>query len=480
MEKLVDAALPQTFLGALGNPFQRGQVSPILPQKYPAYILHLNRPQDFHNFSFREVLSGSEDLRRERFSGKSVFIGSHLQQKRNPDQRAYTKMFVRTALDPKTPLPAQPGTAMHLFWAQHAQLFMDDALPTIAPLWLVGTLATLVVLLVIMSMVLGSPQLAMGIYFAFTLLGPVANGWAIAQLGFYVPLFDSLFAGLVTFLELAFLKLSMESFRFRKLASQQRNEQDTIESKGHFIALISHNLNTPVAKMQGMLTLLQQFSGSKPLIRDTHSALSLLSQIQLCIRSVLVNTALDEGQLKHEAMSLQAIRKEFQQSIQPVLQRLGYGLELRLDCDQEEHEHMPVRFDRRALVSTLGLMIALIQRQRTRKRLPVSLRLSLEEADHEEEYWLHCEVACEHSQPSHAVLCALRGRVRTGGKPLPAAVPGNSFDPCHSRTLPRPLEFSRRNRGLTKGSSWGARRKQDETEFAAILISGIVLACFVR
>src|SRR5690606_15763066 len=112
-----------------------------------------------------------------------------------------------------------------------------------------------------------SAPAALGTFLMVSTSAPLLNALLMATVGVFVPVFDVIFAGLSSVVFLAFAKLSLESLRTRRFRLQRQIDSDVADVKGNFISLVSHNLNTPVAKMQGMLDLLNQLP-IEPALKD--------------------------------------------------------------------------------------------------------------------------------------------------------------------------------------------------------------------
>ncbi len=325
-----------------------------LPPQSLAHLLYYNSYQDFINLSFRDILELSSshlETLQPFFKNKSVFIGNALIQGRSGMMKSADINRVKTVLDPLKSSARKTGTPLHKYWAQHAQMFHDNALIGILPYELSLSLASVLALSIILILLRFGPVYSLLTFLLFACLAPLLNILAIRYFLIYVPIFDALYAGFLSFLLATFAKLSVESFYHWRLRIEQKSDSELLSAKSHFVSLLSHNLNTPVAKMQGILTAVENYSPHTELREDLQKAQRLVSTIQLSIRSVLVTTALEEKELNHEAFVLGNFLQSFKESMLKTLGRLGVNVELILH--ESELSNMPVRFDRRAL--TMGL-----------------------------------------------------------------------------------------------------------------------------
>lgn len=335
-------------------------ISKNLPRIFPSYILYLNNVYDFQEFSYTEIndIWFSDDY----FKDKAVFMGNSLVQKRLGD---YVQLGrVGTSLTARDKDPRSVGTPYHQFWAQIAQLFIDNSLVTVIPEWLSFSLA--IVLAIVITLILaylGAPA-ALGLYLSVAILAPLLNALLIRFFYLYIPIFDTIYAGLSTFILVTFSRLSLESFRQWRLSFQSKEDQEVADVKGNFISLVSHNLNTPVAKMQGMLDVLSQLPVKSEIKKELIRAGALVAKIQLCIRNVLVATAIEDKRLNHEPMNLFAIQKEFLSLMMPPLKKMGIKVDLKLPSSHEQLAHIPLHFDKRALATAIGSLTLLFSEGR--------------------------------------------------------------------------------------------------------------------
>lgn len=348
-------------------------ISDNLPRLFPSYILYYNDPKEIQDYSFHEILT-----RQETLSVKTIFVGNLLIQGRKGMSQAADVGRVQTILDESSLPPRTGGTPLHTFWAQHAQLFLDDDLVAIIPYHLSFLIACIVALLTIMILFLWGPLPSLGFFLAFASLAPLVNTLMLNLYRIYLPIFDSLYAGISASFLATFAKLSAESFYHWRLRIRQRSDKDVIDAKGNFISLLSHNLNTPIAKMQGMLSAIEHLAPSPTILKDLHQAQTLVATIQLSVRFVLVTTFLEDKNLNPEACCLVALEREFREMMENPLVRLGFRFTLQ--TVEDDLSQVPLRFDKRALTSGLAACITLLAED-DQQKLTVELATIEEKED---------------------------------------------------------------------------------------------------
>lgn len=367
-------------------------ISQNLPPQSQAYLLYYNSYMDFVDFSFRDIIEWDQtsvEAHKSFFKGRTVFVGNSLVQGRTGMMKSSDINRVKTVLDPLYSSARRTGTPLHKYWAQHAQMFHDNAMIGIVPEWVSISLALLLVLTIILILHRLGAMYSLATFLIFCCVGPAFNIFAIRYLHTYVPIFDALYAGFLSFLMATFAKLSIESFYHWRLRIQQKSDLELLSAKNHFLSLLSHNLNTPVAKMQGILSAVESYAQAEDLRRDLETAQKLVSTIQLSIRSVLVTTALEEKELNAEAFVLGTFLQSFRESVWKTLKRLGIDVQLQLE--ENELSNIPVRFDRRALTMGIASLLVLLKEHFQVKEL--TLRFSLSEDG------VLCKIACDSVLP---------------------------------------------------------------------------------
>lgn len=372
-------AIPKIFWIHTLAEHDRPEVSEILPLRYPSYILRFGASP--LNYSFLDALKADSHALMD-LKGRAVFVGSALPRNFKESKESLEPDRIRTVFTPSNEAVDQVGMPLHEFWAQMTQMFVDDDLITIAHSAGVFAATGLLIILEILAFYLWGVHIALVLYLVLACALPLANGLSIRFLDFYLPIFDALYAGILFVLGTSFLKLSFESLRYWQLTEVQKAESEIIDTKSNFISLISHNLNTPVAKMHGMLTLLLQFTQDEDVKRDARTALRWLTYIQISIRSVLVAAAIEDGQVQCEPMNIKTIQREFSEQMGPLLKKLGLQVEVSTSTGDPDWDLLPLRFDKRVLMTVLSQLVILFYRQNDRNDVKLVLGIDELEPDH--------------------------------------------------------------------------------------------------
>lgn len=306
------------------NQFQ--VISKNLPRNHESFILDLSDSRNSYQMSFSQVLSSKN--KPNVFKEQIVFVGRNINTSianiQNPEHRVSVLFgshhFEQSGTNSEDPI--------HIYWSRIAQLFLDNDLITIAPKAL--TLATALILSLGLTYLLLSKSMLL----AFSLLSilgtsfPYLNGFCVRIFRFYTPVFDIIYIGASSLIFCSFVRLSLASFHSWRQIIQDKYNQDTADAKQNFLALISHNLNTPVAKMKGMLDILLLLPQSTDQSKELTLTLSIVTKIQLCLKLLLITTTLEDDTFKKQTMTIDVISKNLEQSIIPLLSRMGMQIQL--------------------------------------------------------------------------------------------------------------------------------------------------------
>lgn len=400
MQAIIDEALPS-----------EAKIDPVwltlqMPSIAPSYILNLPAPWSIPTQTFSSVLAQTPGINRH--IAKVAFVGSDLSHSISRTNDSSVTRFVHTAYDTPDLDFTIAGTPLHVFWAMTSQMFHDRSMVTVPPESAILAMTMALCLLVIFVMGRFGATAASGMFLVYVVSGPIVNAFAIRHLNVYAPLFDSFYFGLSTFIVAGFGRLSYTAFHRWRLTEQRRMHEHTADVKGNFISLLSHNLNTPVAKMQGMLGLLGAVPGDLPWKKDVHLAEFHVTQLEYAIRSVLVASALEEGSLTSTARSLKALLDELDSVYGTSLKRLGIILKTTVVGD-EDLAHMPFDFDVRALTSAFAGLSALYARE----GMKAVVTLTAEAKDEGDRHLVALTFTSADSHPSEAAV-----KILTDASPL--------------------------------------------------------------
>lgn len=356
----------QSVLNALGEDNRKEGETPSwisleLSSNSPRYILNLSPVDDIKQMSFHDLLAASPE---SLSSYEAVFVGVDYRNALTPTSTHAFPLMVKTIYDHEKGDPLFTGTPLHMFWAQLAQMYIDKHMilvPTSAVIWAVTICFSL--LIVAVMFYFGGLH-ALGMFLMFGIFGPIVNAWSIRSLQIYVPMFDSYYMGVTILISTGMLRLSYASYQRWRLETESHYHNKIMDLKSNFISLFSHNLNTPVAKMQGMLGILKTSVNSMPQSARTlaQEADAYVGLLEYTIRGVLVGTAIEERSINDTPRALKNLYVDVLESNASSLRRLGVHIAPELGHTQEDDLlYTPFQFDVRALSSTISSLAALFR-----------------------------------------------------------------------------------------------------------------------
>lgn len=360
-----DDWIVQGILNVLGEDKREASSTPAwisneLSSNFPRYILNLTDPGNLAALTFSEVLSSDPASLR---SYDAVFVGVDYTNVLSPASIHSFPLMVRTTFNNDSVDARYNGTPMHIFWAQIAQMYIDHSMinvPSARIIW-ATTIGFSLLILVVMFYFGGLH--ALGMFIVFALAGPFVNAWSIKTLHVYVPMFDSYYFGVTILISVGMLRLSYASYRRWQLETRSHYHSKIMDLKSNFISLFSHNLNTPVAKMQGMLSILKNNLNDQPaearkLAQEADTYVGLL---EYAIRGVLVSSAIEEHSLNDTSRPLKNLFREVVEGNAPSLRRLGVNISARFLHEADELAVTPFLFDVRCLSATCSSLAALFR-----------------------------------------------------------------------------------------------------------------------
>jgi signal transduction histidine kinase len=415
-----------TFSPSAASAAKLRWVSDQLPNAFPSYILQLRPLHERANRSFSWVLQAPQS---DLAGWRAAFIGAG--QTSQPLGAQEAAELLPTVYDRFSAQKPVTGTPLHAFLAMLAQMFVlgdEVRLPS-------GTLGTMMTgaLCLVLTVITATCDVfvALAVLLALGLCAPLLNALLLRYARCYIPLFDSYYFGLSVIFVAGLVQLSLLSLQRWRLEALRRLNSRVADLKGNFISLLTHNLNTPVAKMQGMLGLLIKQAAGDVWLADALQAEALVAQLEFAIRSVLIAAALEEGVVQTTARNPRALMDELVASSVASLRRLGvYLSEGTIISVDDGAEFLPLLLDVRAVHAAISGVAALFHRVDSKVHLSVSMRVGasadaegvgegLEVIISSQEQWLSAEVVAMLTAPTTSQV-----RTSSDGQFFPAVLAG--------------------------------------------------------
>lgn len=333
-----------------------------LPNIYPNYLVNVPSRREIKQISFSELLADNEQI---DFDGKIVVIGNALQQDPSLGLDRISVQRIFTLPDSRRNGLAKDGTPYHMFWAQLAQMFKDEQMVRVAPQYVTRILMFMMVVAVL-YLLYSMRAIKAFVYFVLLLLiVPMLNVLLTRYAHYYIPHFEVVYAGVFTYFSAAFGLISLELFRMWRLAAREESLQQSQSLKTHFLALVSHNLNTPVAKMQGLADLLRpKIATESPESIVLFDGIQAgIAQLQICVRAVLVEMQLESADKSAlQTTTLPQLIVEFETSLNSLVKRLGIIHTIKKPAAEDEINYQPLQMDIKAVSFTWAAALGVLQR----------------------------------------------------------------------------------------------------------------------
>jgi hypothetical protein len=117
------------------------------------------------------------------------------------------------------------------------------------------------------------------------------------------------------------------------LQAKEELADSTADIKQNFIHLISHNLNTPIAQLRGLLEVLSQ---DQPDEKRITSASRLLEFIRVTVRAVLNTSTMGNQEIRKSEHPLKTFLDSFMEFEMGFFKRTGIQLEITPDEEDED------------------------------------------------------------------------------------------------------------------------------------------------
>lgn len=339
--------------------FNAKHTSSNLSVDFSAFLLRLSNPSRIPEIPFSDITSVEH---RQTDNGnllrsKIVFVGNNLTQGIEGMQKPYETGRVTTANIQKNEDVRLKGTPIHIFWAQITSMFQDgDFVSISSPLATSLINISMGISSLITSIFLG-PFFGIIFLFCTAILSNLLNILILKHFNYYTPIFSGLYLSGILFILGGFLRLITENILERFSLMKERNIAEKTDLKVNFISLISHNLNTPVAKMISLMDLAKKEVSESYVRSHLAPSLYMASEIQLSVRAVLATNRLEDQRINFETITPKTLCEEVNYEVIPLLKRMK--IQLNVD-DDSENETAPFKLDRKIITPLISAFTYLL------------------------------------------------------------------------------------------------------------------------
>jgi hypothetical protein len=311
--------MPQQLVKAFWPVQKPWTVSLNLPHTLPNFVLHLPDPKKIQQLSF---LDFRPPVTAEIKENAVIFIGNDSNQDlhyRN-NKEVLQKTFVASSHDRSTLM--SDGIPYHVFWASMSMMFLDQRQIEVAPVWLCNTILA-VMLIAILAAIRVFRGLALGPFLICAISLPLANVIGVKYAQLYVPVVPIITGGFAIFVAAAFFSVAAHSYTKWRLEALGQTAQSTSDIKENFISLISHNLNTPIAQLRGLIDILIRQNASSDAQPHLTQALRHLEIMRIVVKAVLETNSLNKSNEAPTRQTLRQLWSKFEEQEGPFLRRMG-------------------------------------------------------------------------------------------------------------------------------------------------------------
>ena len=373
-------------------------ISTNLPHHLPNIVLNLPTIKSLSNFKFmdaREPVAGAIP------TDAIIFIGNQATQDVmfRDNKEVLQRSFIAQS-NPRRTLQ-QEGTPWHIFWAALTAMFIESRALHVAPGIVIYGLAVLCGLIIF--------SLAFRKIDHLTLIIPVCiisalllmNLLTISTIRYYLPITPILITCITAVPSAIFLMGALNNYKKWKLLAIARRADESGDLKQNFLQLISHNLNTPIAQLKGLLEIL---SAESPDSLALGRALVLTDYIRITAKAALATSAAPTRSLSIQRRTLRSVLEGFLDDEAGFLKRMKLEVHVRELNDEIENnvwsKTLGLDFD---LISNC-LVSALILQAMSNRYSQVMINAIVTPGAEEDEDVLHISLQTSGNRPQDSHL----------------------------------------------------------------------------
>lgn len=166
-----------------------------------------------------------------------------------------------------------------------------------------------------------------------TVLFAVMSLWAFDQLYLWVPIFSVALLHIVTYVIFLSFQLSLRENQNWRLEQEKRYLFEIEQLKNNFVSLISHDLKTPISKIQAIVERLLISESSEPVIKDLNALKAESVELHRYIQSILKLSRLEakDMRLNKEATDVNELIENSVKQLSPIAKEKNIRIHLKLE-----------------------------------------------------------------------------------------------------------------------------------------------------
>lgn len=171
------------------------------------------------------------------------------------------------------------------------------------------------------------------VFFLATIIWTSGSIWAFDKFYFWIPVFSPLAQLVVTCIVFLSYQLAQNERRTWRLQQEQRYLSEIEQLKTNFVSMMSHDLKTPIAKIQAICDRLIATSPEENLANDLRTLRRSSDELHRYIQSILQVTKVEakDFQIQKEVMDINENIERVVARVMPLAREKGLVLETRLE-----------------------------------------------------------------------------------------------------------------------------------------------------
>jgi len=162
-----------------------------------------------------------------------------------------------------------------------------------------GCLYLLVILIITILIIFSFPQPIALTYLIWIIFGITALSIALFDtLNFWIPILAPLLQIVATYVLFLSYQLNVKDYKNWKLQEEQRLQSKSQQLKNNFVSLISHDLKTPIAKIQGICDRIISLNPESKFLNDIQLVRTETEELNRYIQSILQVTKVESKDFK--------------------------------------------------------------------------------------------------------------------------------------------------------------------------------------
>lgn len=288
------------------------QKRPINTYKKKYFINYQAAPDKIPSYRAIDILMGK--VKPEELRGKTVIIGA-----KESSEHLY-------------PTPLGYMTKAEVF-AQIVDNFNYERFPRKFPVQFYAIYLALILILTLLIIFEYPQNYALAFLISLGAIFAAFSTWLFDTYYIWTPIFAALIQIVATYIIFIGYKLVQNERKTWRLEQEKSYLFELEQLKNNFISLISHDLKTPIAKIQGITNRLMQSEEQAPLRKDLETIYSSSQDLYRYIQSILQVTRVESSdfKIKKEAADINQIIEKVLDQLRSLANEKNILITLKLE-----------------------------------------------------------------------------------------------------------------------------------------------------